>query len=136
LTLLLVELDGVPELTAAFGTEGLGKLRRFVERACRSVDHPGAICLDDGDHGFAVVLPDCERHAAVRLANHLIDQIRQVNPAQSSPGRPTLSVSAGAAALSVPPKNFHPQDLLEAARRCLYASHASGGSVVKSIDVF
>jgi hypothetical protein len=34
------------------------------------------------------------------------------------------------------PKNFPPRDLLEGADRCLYASHASGGGVVKSIEIY
>ena len=47
-----------------------------------------------------------------------------------------LEASIGVAAISVPPRNFLPASLLEGAQRCLYASRASGGGVVKSIEIY
>jgi len=136
LSLLLVELNDVQNLTITCGVDGLGKLRRLLETACRGGDHPDVTCLPYGDAGFAVILTDCERQPAVRYAGALIDRVRGLTPGQSPPGRPTLSVSVGAATLSVPTKNFPPKDLFEAAHRCLYGSHASGGGVVKSIEIY
>jgi hypothetical protein len=37
--------------------------------------------------------------------------------------------------MGVPPKNFAPEDLIHAARRCLSAAQASGGGSLKSIDI-
>jgi len=136
LTLLLVELDDVDRLMITRGVEGLDRVRRFLETACQSIDHPDAICLPYRDFGFAVLLPDCERQPAVRLANRLIDHVCRPAPGRTSAARATLSISVGAATLSVPTKDFPPKDLFEGAHRCLYGSHASGGGVVKSIEIY
>jgi hypothetical protein len=47
-----------------------------------------------------------------------------------------LNLDVGVATVAQPPKNFPPRDLLEGADRCLYASHASGSGVVKSIEIY
>jgi HD-like signal output (HDOD) protein/GGDEF domain-containing protein len=136
LTLLLVEFDEFPRLASTFGAEGVRKLRLFLETTCRDVDHPQASCHPHGDHGFAVILPDCERQPAVRLGNQLIDRVRQVAPSRRQRGRSVLSISVGAATVSVPSRNFPPEDLVEGADRCLHGSQASGGGVVKSIEIY
>ncbi len=136
LTLLLVELDDVPTLTLTCGVDGFEKVRRFLQAACRDLGHPGTICLPYEDHGFAVILPDCERQPAVRYANELIDRVRQAGAGGSSCRWPAFSVSVGAATVSVPPKNFPPEDLFEKAQRCLFGAHASGGGVAKSIETY
>jgi len=135
LTLLLVELDDAARLTTTLGDENFRKLRRFLETTCLGIDHPDPVCVPHGDHGFAVILSDCERQPAVRLANQLIDRVRQLTPA-SSRGRPVLSISIGAATVSVPSRNFPPQNLVEGAHRCLYGAQASGGGVAKSIEIY
>ena len=47
-----------------------------------------------------------------------------------------LKLDMGVATVVQLPKNFPPRDLLDGADRCLYASHASGGGVVKSIEIY
>jgi len=135
LTLLLVELDDAARLATTLGEEGFRKLRRFLETTCLGIDHADAVCVPHGEHGFAVILPDCERQPAVRLANQLIDRVRQLTPA-STRGRSVLSISVGAATVSVPSRNFPAENLVEGAHRCLYGSQASGGGVVKSIEMY
>jgi GGDEF domain-containing protein len=130
-TLLLVELDDVEDLMITGGVEGFGRVRDCLETASRAVDHPSPICLPHGDMGFAVILPDCDRQRAARLANQLIEQFRRLVSGQSA-----LSISLGAATVSVPSKNFPAEDLLHGAERCLYGSHASGGGVIKSIEIY
>jgi HD-like signal output (HDOD) protein/GGDEF domain-containing protein len=136
LTLLLVELDDVPTLAMTCGVDGVEKVRRFLQAACRDLGHPETICLPYEDHGFAVILPDCERQPAVRYANELIDRVRQASAGVPSRGRPAFSVSVGAATVSVPTRNFLPQDLFEGAQRCLFGARASGGGVAKSIETY
>ncbi len=136
LTLLLVEMDDVEDLLIIYGVEGLGKLRQLVETACRGVDHPDALCLPHGDYGFAVILPDCDRQPAVQLGNQLVDGVRRLTPGGPPRGRPAVGISVGAATVSMPPKNFPPEELFNGAARCLFGSHASGGSVVKSIEIY
>lgn len=135
LSLLLVELDNPEDLVARYGVERLAGFRRFLEYACRKLEHPCAICLPHGEVGFAVILPRCDRQVAVQLGNELIDRVRQLDLGRSPAGRAVMSISAGVATVALPPKNFPADALLEAADRCLYGAHASGG-VLKSIEIY
>jgi len=136
LSLLLVALDRADELVLSFGVEGFNRLRDRLETACWDLDHPGMGCLPHGEAGFALVLPDCERTLAVRLGHQLIDCVRGWSPGWGSPERRPPGLAVGAATLSLPPKNFPPGDLLVGAARCLCGSLASGGGVVKSIEIY
>ena len=135
-SLLLVELGDVDELVITWGTAGFGRLRRVFQGACYDLDHPGMICLPHGEAGLALILPDCDRVQAVHLANQLMDRMRRLAAIGTRERRPTLSVNAGVATVALPPKNFPPADLLQAAERCRNGSRASGGGVVKSIEIY
>jgi len=136
LSLLLVALDHADELVVSFGVKGFNRLRDRLETACWDLDHPGMGCLPHGEAGFALLLPDCERTLAVRLGHQLIDCVRGWSPGWGSPGRRPPGLAVGAATLSLPPRNFPPADLLVGAARCLCGSLASGGGVVKSIEIY
>jgi HD-like signal output (HDOD) protein/GGDEF domain-containing protein len=136
LSLLLVELDHREEMLARVGSDTLSHLRRLVESACRGLDQPGALCLPHAEVGFALILPGCDRGTAARLGNQLIDEVRRLTPGRRPDGRSAVSISVGAATVSLPPKNFPPRDLLVAADRCLNGSRASGGGVLKSIEIY
>jgi hypothetical protein len=45
-----------------------------------------------------------------------------------------ITLSAGVATLALPPKNYPPQQLIDAAHRCLGGAQLSGGGNVKSIE--
>jgi HD-like signal output (HDOD) protein/GGDEF domain-containing protein len=136
LSLLLIELNRADELAVILGIDGLEALRRLLEQTCQGVDHPGALCVPQGELGFAVILPDCDRQMAVRLGSQLLDHLRRIPAGRPVGGRQPLHVGVGAATVALPPKNFLPVDLFDAASHCLYGSHASGGGVVKSIEIY
>lgn len=136
LSLMLVQLEGADELVLRYGLDGFQRLQRSLESVCRSVDQPGASVWPYGESGCAVILPDCDRRAAVQLAQQLLGRTRQPGFHQPRPGQPPVRLSVGLATVALPPKNFPPGDLLSAAARCLYGSHASGGGVVKSIEIY
>jgi PleD family two-component response regulator len=93
-------------------------------------------CLRHGEAGFAVILPDCERRKAVEIGDELIQEISRVRPVGLDRGPRAASLSVGVASVAMLPKNFPPRDLFTTASRCLYGSHASGGSVVKSLEIY
>ncbi len=136
LSLLLVGLDRPKDLALEHGVNGLGKLRAFLETVCRGVDHPCAICFSNGGTGMAVVLPDADRYQAAQLGGQMIERVREVFADGTRNDRPLVSISVGVASVAMPPKNFPAKDLYESADRCLYGSQASGGGVVKSIEIF
>ena len=136
LCLLLVEPACGEQLLATLGPNEFDTLRRLVESACRGVDHPEAVCTPYSESGFALILPDCERRHAVELGNELIRAVRRAGPPGCGDLAGTLKLGIGIAAIALPPKNFPHGDLLDGASRCLYGSHACGGSVVKSLEIY
>jgi len=133
---LLVRLDRTDELMLTRGIEGFRRLLRFLRTVCESVDHSTLTCTPSGEAGFALILPDCERRQAIQTGNQLIGQFRRLAPGNGDAERRAVSISIGLATVSLPPKNFPAQDLFTAADRCLYGSAASGGNVVKSIEIY
>ena len=136
LSLILVELNHADTLVLTRGVEGLQRLLRRLEMFCQELDHPSMTVVSSGEVGFALILPDCDRREAVQLGNQLIASVRRLAGREKSAAEPAVSVHVGAATVTLPPKNFPAQDLIESADRCLYGSRTSGGNVMKSIEIF
>jgi HD-like signal output (HDOD) protein/GGDEF domain-containing protein len=132
LSVVLVELDRVDDLIASRGIQGYQRLMKILRNACWSIGHPEMVCLQHGEAGFAMIFPDCERRRAVEIGTDLIHSVSQIAHGASGP----VSLSVGVATVAMPPKNFPPSDLFATASRCLYGSHASGGGVVKSLEIY
>jgi HD-like signal output (HDOD) protein/GGDEF domain-containing protein len=136
LSLLLVELGRADELVLNHGIEGFRQFRSALERACRGLDCDQLTCLPHCKAGFAVILKGCDRQRAVRLGSRLIEEVGRNATSTDSEKHPLPTVCVGAATVSMPPKNFPAEDLIQAANRCLYGSHSSGGGVVRSIEIY
>ena len=136
LSLLVAQLVDADQLVIDRGPDGFGQLRRLLESACRDVDHACTMCVPHGEAGFAIVMPDCERRQAIELGNQLIEAVRRDSVLLPGPELASVGIGVGVAALSLPPKSFPPDELVAAAERCLYGSRASGGGVVKSIEIY
>jgi GGDEF domain-containing protein len=142
LSLMMVELNYVDQIKFAFGSDGYKKACRWLETLCRELEFPGSICLPLGETAFALILPDCDRREVAGPANELIHAVQDFvhpghNTEKDSDDRSSLlSISIGAATVAMPPKNFPPESLVESASRCLYGSRASGGGVLKSIEIY
>jgi HD-like signal output (HDOD) protein/GGDEF domain-containing protein len=74
--------------------------------------------------------------APLRRSGRQSQPVVALVPKHGHVGPRAVSISVGAATVCLPPKNFPPEDLLAAADRCLYGSGASGGNVVKSIEIY
>ena len=132
-SLLLLEMSG-----ESCG-EGLGQqvLAQVFEKAVRSVEVPDLICEAASPCRRDLVLPNCDRHAAVRHAEEAVTRIeKMVERLQAQGTALEYIVSVGVASVALPPKNFPPKDLLETAERCLSAAQSSGASVVKSLEIY
>jgi GGDEF domain-containing protein len=132
MSLMLVEMNQPESVALALGRHGFLQVRTRIGQACRDVEHEQRACLPHGEVGFLVILSDCERQSAVRLGQGLIQTIRGL----SNAGGPPISASIGVASVSLPPVNFDPELMLESADRCLYGARSSGGTMVKSIEIY
>ena len=135
-SLLLVKLAGGEELLRACGPQKTAALRRVLGSVCGKLDHPGTVCLPHTEFGCALILPGAERQQAIELGNNLIRAVRGLAMSTVAAEKEWWKLDVGVATVAQPPKNFPPRDLLDGADRCLYASHASGGGVVKSIEIY
>lgn len=133
LSLLLIELDRFEELVFSLGVGGANEAWRRLEEACRSLEHPGANWLQVSEGRLALILPDCDRRAAVEAGNELLRQMRD-GSGGSTEFVPTVSVAA--CTVAMPPRNFAPQALAQRAERCLYAAQVAGGNCLKSIEIY
>jgi len=136
LSLLLVKLSASDELLTTCGPQEIATLQQVLGKVCTKLDHPGAICLPHAEFGFALILPGAERQQAIDLGNDLIHTVRTLAMSAGVAQQEWLKLDVGVATVAQAPKNFPPRDLLDGADRCLYASHASGGGVVKSIEIY
>ena len=132
LSLLLAQLDNSREPNVRQSLTGVGSWQNLLKTLCETTDHPNAMCFAYGDAGYALILPNCERRIAVELGSQWIKRIRSVSAGN---GRQSVSISVGAATVALPSKNFPAETLFESANRCLFGSMASGGGVVKSIEI-
>lgn len=142
LSLLMVELNNIDQIIFSLGPDGYHKACRWLETLCRELEFPGAVCLPIGEAAFALILIDCDRNEVAGPANELIHAVQGFDHRRDNAGdgpheRPlVLSIGVGAATVAMPPKNFPPESLVESAGRCLYGSRASGGGVLKSIEIY
>jgi HD-like signal output (HDOD) protein/GGDEF domain-containing protein len=134
-SVMAIAVDNAPALAFASGAEGVRRAVQLVMAAARSNCETNCVCFPVGESRAAVVLEDCDRSQAVALARRVMATAAQCASArQEWFGGLTLSI--GAATLALPPRNFPPQELIDAAWRCLSAAQTSGGNVIKSIDIY
>jgi diguanylate cyclase (GGDEF)-like protein len=136
LSLLLIEVDHYTQVIFNCGATGAQQLFDQFQRLCEMLDVEGVVCVPLHEAGFAVILPDCDRAHAVRVGNQLVREARELRLGPANSHRSTMTVSVGAATVTLPPRNFQAEELVQRADRCLYGARASGGDVLKSIEIY
>lgn len=136
LSLLLVEIDRFDQTSALLGPVEAEQRVERLRRACGRLDLPHAVFLPVRSACMAVVLPDYDRSQAAQLGNQLVRTATHylASPHGETPHSGTVSV--GVATVGLPPKNCRPEELVDAALRCLSAAELSGGNTLKSIGVY
>lgn len=110
-----------------------GRPSKSLSAACQAIDHEAKVCLPRDDGSVAMILPHCERNEAIDYGHELLSALPDFTTDED--GRRWTATCVGVVSLPLPPKNFPPGELLGAADRCLRASRAAGGGVVKSIEI-
>jgi GGDEF domain-containing protein len=136
LSLVLVEIDHFASLARALGPVAAEQRVAVLGQICGGCDLPGASLVHARQACFALVLPDCDRREAVAAADDILHCIRQESEQQAGAAGPSFAVSAGAATVPLPPKNFRVDDLIDSASRCLSTAQLSGGNTLKSIGIY
>jgi HD-like signal output (HDOD) protein/GGDEF domain-containing protein len=134
MSLILLELDNYAQLLISVGPERLSQIIAAMPDGMSALCDVPYECLLIREARYAILLPDCDRQQAVAVARSLVDHLPDWLLEQTGLTAP-LALIAGVAALAAAGRNSHPEDLINAAERCLFAAKSSGGRVVKSIDV-
>src|SRR5690606_38631585 len=113
--------------------EGVGsdssKMHKLLTSLCNEHHLPPASLIPLDESAWAPLPPGFERRDAGSFAQELV-----LDPSPWQAWATGLKV--GIATLTVVAKGFEPCRMLTAAEGCLSAARASGGSLVKSIEVY
>lgn len=131
-SLAILQINDFQEFILLAGIEEVEVVRKVIETvAMRLCDGNGQV-VPCGDSAVAVLLEGHDRHQTVSLARQISEMVGVW--AQRRPYH-DLALSGGVASTYVPPKSLPPQEIFQAARRCLQASTNGGGKVLKSIEL-
>jgi HD-like signal output (HDOD) protein len=134
LSLALVAVDQYPDLLLQLGPGGTADLLHWlhIDLSGWSGQRTGATQV--GEATFALLWENCPRSDAVETVRQILNQVKTWRMPGSIGQEIEISLSAGVATLALPPKNFPPQQLIDAVQRCLTGVQLSGGGAVKSIE--
>jgi len=133
LSLAFVALDRFEESVEEFGMLWGQYASRTLAEVCTATDWPRLRVVAMGDDGGrALILPNADRVVASRIVSEVIQRYRKLCPLDET-GSTTLST--GTATVAMPARNFPADELLAAARRCLYAAQVAAGDNSKSIEI-
>jgi HD-like signal output (HDOD) protein len=134
LSLALIAVDQFPDLLLALGPGGATDLVHWLRRDVGTWAGQRAPATVLGESTFAILWESCPRQDAVELVRQILGNVKSWQMPGSIGQEPEISLSGGVATLALPPKNFPPQQLIDAAQRCLGGAQLSGGGNVKSIE--
>jgi len=136
LSLLLVEPNAFHSAMGPQAALAGEEARRAIYHACAVLESKNVTLVTLGEKRTAAILANCERRGALSIANQAIAEIGAGRLHDSSGHDcPAATLSIGVATMSLVPRNFDPERLIESAVRCLSAARVCGISTVKSIEV-
>jgi hypothetical protein len=96
-------MTGHAELVFTLGQQRAEEVLGAIGQAGARIEHPGARWLPTHETSFALVLPNCTKHRAVEIGDELIAVLRAIISRVGGDAGVTVSLSAGAASISLPP---------------------------------
>ena len=134
LSLSLLAVDQFADLLLHLGPGGAGDLLHALKLDLAGWAGQRGGVAQTGEAQFALLWENCPRSEAVQTVRDVLVQVKSWRGPAALGKNLEISLSAGVATLALPPKNFPPQQLIDAAQRCLTGVQLSGGNAVKSIE--
>ena len=132
-SLLAVDFGEDPE---TLGSDNVTILNELLRLACQTSCGDQKILLEFKQNGRA---RDPAQHGprdeAVSTAHQVLESFQHAIPFCFGSNAPDVTIDLGVVTLAMPPAEYDPNRFVDAVTRCLYASHASGGNRVKSVDI-
>ncbi len=134
LSVLLLEIEDYQQLLLMQGLERVSQMMDAIPRMiCQHCEQTGP-CIRTTDTRFAIVLAGHDRRQAITVSKSLLVCLSAWSVEPNRLSYP-IRCSIGVAAADMPGRSYTPSEFIEAAERCLFAAQASGGGMVKSIDI-
>ncbi|MFI4874313.1 MAG: HDOD domain-containing protein, partial [Blastopirellula sp. JB062] len=135
-SVLQIGLDRYDDLLLLMGPDELAHAWQLFEKAIDAILGDVGSCFVSSDAVITAIMPGQDRMQAVATARRLTTGIRVWAQTRAETiGTAPLTISVGAAAIGLPPKNFRSNELTDAAMRCMEVARRSGGDSVKSIEI-
>lgn len=135
LSLMFMEIDRFLQMLASQTIEDVRHMIKVLETAIIAIQDPHDQMIQIADQRFALLLEGCDQHEASDMAKQLLHGIRRWSEGRVSESKSSMKVSIGLATVSLPPKNFIPEELIESAERCVETASLAGGDTLKSISM-
>ena len=131
-SLALLQINDFEEFILVAGIEEVDVVHKVIEAIVTRLSDGNGRVVSCGDSAVAMLLEGHDRHQTVSVARQVTEMVGVW--AQRRPYH-DLALRGGVASTYVPPKSLPPQEIFQAARRCLLASTNGGGNVLKSIEL-
>ncbi|MBA2114497.1 HDOD domain-containing protein [Bremerella alba] len=131
----LLKINQFDEFLVVAGIEEVDVWRQLVAAIVDRLSDGLGRVLPCGEMGLAVLLEDHDRHQTVTLTRQILDLVTSWSQRRECHQGMELALCGGVASVCVPPKSLPPQEIFQAARRCLLAASQGGGNAIKSIEV-
>jgi HD-like signal output (HDOD) protein len=136
LSLLLAEPNVFDIHSDPSGEIATEQARESLGRACSMFETDEVKLIALGRGRVAAILSNCERRGALSVANYAItDLSKAASRGDHTDFDPPTTLCVGVATVSVVPRNFDANQMIDSATRCLSAARSCGTSTVKSIEV-
>ena len=136
LSLLLLEPSVLHHEADPQGELAQLQTRDALDRACATVEREKVTLMGLERGRIAAILTDCERRAALAIANQAIAEFgKGLAGGANNDENSATTLGVGVATVSAVPRNFEANRMIESAVRCLSAALTCGISTVKSIEV-
>lgn len=134
-SLSLLKINQFEDFLMVAGVEEVDVWRQLVAAIVDRLSDGLGRVLPCGDMSLAVLLDDHDRHQTVTLTRQILELVTSWSQRRECHQGIELTVCGGVASACVPPKSLPPQEIFQAARRCLLAASKGGGNAIKSIEV-
>jgi diguanylate cyclase (GGDEF)-like protein len=127
LSLILLDLDHLKQINDTYGHRAGDTALCHAARMMRTVARPVDVCARYGGEEFVIILPECGREYAVKVAERLRESIA------SKPVPKIGQVTASIGVATYPTAAKSKEELIEMADRAMYYAKAAGRNRVRTL---
>ena len=127
ISVLFIDIDHFRYFNENYGHESGDIALQAVAQALAScARRPLDFVCRWGGEEFAVVLPETDRHAAMKIADNILNAVRQIELQCTNGDQPRLTVSVGHVTATISPTDITQRDLVDEADKAMLQAKSQG----------